>query len=67
MEKNYLNLTDKNWRLNTDLKYLGYKIIKRPYHRKILALSLVLMVCSVIFPDFGIGVLGGIKILQKWG
>ena len=65
--KNYLDLTNNNWKNNSKWNYLGYVITKRPYRKKILALSLVLMACSAIFPDLGIGLIGGVKILNKWG
>ena len=63
-KKEYIDLRTNTWRSNY---LIGLKIIKRPWKKSILIISLLISLFSLIIPDLGLMSILGIKFLGKYG
>lgn len=67
-QKDYLDLTNPNYKNDKKWQYIGLEVVTRPYKKFALAIAGSLALFSIILPaDFGLGMLAGYKFLVRFG
>jgi len=66
-QRGYLDLTSNTYQNDKKWQYIGLKLVTRPYKKIAMVIAGSMMLCSLILPDLGLGIYGGIKYLGKYG